>query len=442
MNPNSSISLNLAAIAACILCSYCYIKTACYYWRPKFNPGIYSFITACLIGTVLWRSSYWDNEILACLLVVLFEVLILRFGTDASNPHALLASIASVFHNMCIKGIAVGLFALFLQKNMYQIITVSDSHLSALILTMLLKLCAPLLYRSAEVRRKFLVLFRSEHELEAVLWQHSALFIIMLFFSYNYYYNLDLIWFTMAQIIFSALMLALYYFILYYSIRISNLLENEIANTRIRQQLNAQLARYSSYQTIFKQLEGFKYQFRESMLATEELISSGSIEAAKNTLHSAIPQLLEYLPSKKVYSNHELLNAMLLDWDTHCQTDRIQFDSTVYLPPSFQPKEKVVLSAFAIVEDMFSYIVPASGKPFIKVEGKMLQGNFVLSVTGSIQGTVERKGDFPHFTIPNAVQVQRLYHKLLSVSEAVNGILFWNHSDRDRTFQIIFSLHQ
>lgn len=438
----SSIPLHLATIFACFSCSFWYIKTACFYWKSRFNVYAFSFFGACLMGTTIWGATFLNNEILSYLLFIVAELIIMWIGTYSSPTNALFAAIASTIHTMCIKGIVIGVFALILQKNLYQIITVSDRHLTAIIVTMVIKLFAPVLYRNSEVRRRFLTLFRSDKEVESVLLQHVALFIIMLFFSYNYYYNLDLIWFTMSQIILSALILVLYYITLYYGVRISNFLENEIINKRIQQQLNDKLSQYSSYQSIFKQIDDFKYHFRENILVTEELISNGSMDAAKNQLHGAIPLLLEKLPSKKVFSNNERLNALLFDWDTYCETNKIRFESKVYFPPAFEKREKEILSILAIVEDMYSYIIKSSKFPFIKAEGKVMQGNFVLSIVGSIHGAVEDRKDTPYFITPNSDSIKQLYHKLFSMSEAVDGILFWNYSAKDHTFQIMFSIHQ
>lgn len=438
----SPILLDLITVFSCILCSFCYIKTACFYWTPRFNAWSFSTIAACIMGTIIWSSTFLSNEILSYLIFAMAEVMILRMGTDCNHVHAFLGAIASTFHTMCIKGIVVGVLSLMLRKNLYQIITASDLNLMAITATMFLKMGTPLLFTGPKMRNGYRTLFRSDNELEAVLLQHGALFIIMLFFSYDYYYNLDLIWFTIAQIILSVLMLVLYYLTLYYGVRISNLLENDIANTRIRQQLNDKLAQYDSYQNTFKQIEDFKYYFRENMLVVETLIANGSTGAARNKLHAAIPLLLEKLPARKVYSNNERLNALLLDWDTHCQTNKIRFESTVYLPPGFEKKEEEILSALAIIEDMYSYITKVSKAPSIKVEGKALQGNFVLNIVGSIHGTVERRFGLPYFIMPDGDHIKMLYHKLSAMSESIHGILFWNYLLRERTFQIIFSVHQ
>lgn len=437
-----SIPLQIATVLACTVSSFCYIKTACFYWKPKFNPNIYSGITAFLMGLLIWGCTYLNNEILSYLIFAMAEIMILRFGMKSDHIHAFLATVASVFHTMCIKGIVIGLMALLLQKNLYQIITVADRHFVAIIITMLLKICAPLLYKNPKVRNSFRTLFRSESELEAVLLQHGALFIIMLFFSYNYYYNLDLVWFTMDQIILSVLMLILYYLTLYYGVRISNLLENDLANTRIQQQLNDKLAQYDSYKTIFKKIEDFKYHFRENMLETEALIANGSMADAQNKLRACIPSLLEKLPSRKTYSNNERLNALLLNWDTQCQRSGCRFESTVYFPAAFEAKEKELLGLLTIIEDMYFHITKSSKTPFITADGKVLQGNFVLNVVGSIHGTVEEQYDLPSFNTPDAAQIRQLYQKLSSMSESINGILFWNYLLKDQTFQIIFSIHQ
>lgn len=440
MNP--PIPLHIATILTCVLCSYCYIKTACFYWKPKFSPCAYSCITASIMGTLIWGCSFLNNEILSYLIFAAAEIMILQIGTHTNSIQALTAAIASNFHTMCIKGIVIGLLAFMLQKNLYQIISVPSRHLAAITITMVLKMGTPLVYKNPKLQNGFRTLFRSENELEAVLLQHGALFIIMLFFSYNYYYNLDLIWFTIAQIILSVLMLILYYLTLYYSVRISNLLENELANARIQEQLNDKLEQYDSYQTTFKQIENFKYHFRESMLETETLIADGLTEEAQNRLHLSIPLLLEKLPSKKAYSNNEHLNALLLNWDTHCQANNIRFESVVYLPVSFESKERAILELLAVAEVMYSYITASSHTPFVKVESKIMQGHFILNVVGSLQGTVEQGYDLPHFNTPNGTQIKKLYQKISSVSETINGNLFWKYSQEDRIFQIIFSIHQ
>lgn len=212
-----------------------------------------------IVGIAIWYSVRLDNEILSYLLLFFLELVILKLAVHATWMEAALGAIGSVFYYVCLKGVVVGIFALVFRKNLYQIITVPTLSLWVLASTMLLKtLLFGIMFRK-KIIPKLRALISSQWEAGMVLFQHITLFVFMLFYSYNYYYNLDLIWFSFAQLLLSMLMFALYHMILHYGARVSYLLDTDVHNDLINAQLKSQLAQYQSRQELFHQIDAFKH---------------------------------------------------------------------------------------------------------------------------------------------------------------------------------------
>lgn len=438
---SSSIFLHAATIIACVMCAFVYMYTAYSYWKPKHNRFLYAVFFACIIGALNWGALFLNNAVVGFLLFWLAEAFLLSFAVHITTAQAMFAAIGSTLFTLCIQGIVIGTMALMLGKNLYQIITVQDWALIALMSTMILKALFLGAYHIRSVRTGILILLRTPKEMDSVLLHHTALLVFMLFYSYNYYYNLDLIWFSFAQIILSVLMIVLYVLSLHYGTRVSVLLEDEIMNERIHQQLNTQLSQYASYNQVFKQIESFKYQFRECSLAVDELLAHGSVDSARSELRERYPHLLQVLPSQKVFSNNELLNALLFSWENRFQAAHVEFYALVHLPPMFEKKAEELLSIFAVSENLFLYLTQAVKEPKIEISAKTVQRRFSISISCPVRGFIEQRYDLPYFMTPQADKIKPLYHKLSSIADSIDAMLVWEYNEHDHSFQIVVSIH-
>lgn len=433
--------LKIIAAFSCAACSLCFVGVLYKFKKPRNTSLLTYFIVPTISGIIIWCSSFFANEVLFYLVILLCETLMLKRCFHLRWEHAIWGGVFSAFSLICIKGIVVGCFALALNRNMYRIISEPTLALVVLIVSMVVKSLCILLCHKMFDPLKLYSLFRSEKGLQSILIQHTSLLVCMLFYCYNYYYNLDLIWFSFAQILLSALALILYISIYNYAAAFSYIIENEVRNEHLNQQISFQQSQYNSYQQTFKEIEAFKHLFRENILSLSQLMEEGKIEQLKQFSQTRMIDLLEKLPSKKEYSNNERTNAVLLDWDRQCSTDGLTFSSLIYVPEEMSKMENEIVTLLCEVKDLCFFISSKVRSGGIQVEGKKVTNRLVLQFTIPYIGIISEKNDMPYFQTPNGVQAKRCYHQLLDFVSSLDGTIFWTSSNTDLLFKLTISIH-
>ena len=438
---SAPLYMHIIVFICCMVSVFFSLYTATSLWKPKLPRFFSCFIGAFLLGANAWGASLIDNKIIVYLLFLAIDLIFLKLVTHITWTEAFLGCINSVFHYICLEGITVGVFALVSRKNLYQIITVPSSSLIVVGITMILLMLCMGVYHTEKVVTRIRALISSETEMTNVILMHAALFLFMLFFSYNYYYNLDLIWFSFSQLLLSLLMLILYHLILNYGSRISYLINNELHQDLVNNQLKSQLAQYESYTESFVQVDRFKTRFREVSLTLRHLIYEKKYEKAETILENDFPQMLELLPSKKEYSNSLTVNAFMLEWARRCQHEHIQLDGLLYVPENLLSHEERILYLLTEIRDIYMYLAGPVSKATITLMAKHARNRFIINISGPFKGIIEEKDEYPYFITANGVEVKSCYHRLVTQVDGMNGTLFWSVETRPQTFTLTVSFH-
>lgn len=436
----SSNMLNLITLSSCIFCVFLYCLTASHYWKPKMNKYLFCVLGAIIVGTSTWGGFQLGNEVAAYLIIISIEIIFYKFFTHITWIQATFLGLTSIFHTICIKGITVGIFSFMLKKNLYQVITNSDWSMMVLTATMLIKIVFLSYHFKQTTRKKLRTLFLSEEELISVLCQHGALFIFMLFYSYNYYYNLDLVWFSFAQMLLSTLMLVLYYLILNYGIRVSHLLENELYRDIISKQLKTQLSQYQSYKDTLSKIELFRQTYQETELKIQRLMDSNDTRAMKSLFHNTFANLIEQLPKRREYSNTEMLNAFIFEWDNECSSSGITLEALIHIPDEFISRQENILQLLFEVHDIYTTLASPLAVSKIKVESKTTDSHFSLYIEGPFKGIIESKGDMPYFVTKDALKIKSSYHRISNLANDLNGKILWKAKDATSIFNLTISI--
>lgn len=438
----SNINLDILAISASTFCAFFCCITVFSYWKPRLPKFLSCIIGAVFIGFATWASFELENEIAAYMILVFVEVLFCKFMAHTTWDQALFAGVTSTFHTLCLKGITVGILSFVLKKNLYQIITNSDLVLLALSMAMMLKAFCFIFHRLHLSRKKLRTLLLSEDELKIVSSLHIALLIFMLFYSYNYYYNLDLVWFSLAQTFLSAIMFILYYLILNYGMRVSYLLENELQRDTISKRLNTQLAQYQVYEETFSKIEVFKNSFREKTLKIEQLLESGNVRDAHSYFENTYLKIVDSLPTKKTYSNTEMINAFILGWDSECDVSKVNLEAQIYIPDRFFSHQEVILQLLFEIHDIYTSLASDVPNSTIKVISSISQNQFTLSAEGSYKGIIESKGDLPYFVTKDALKIKSNYHRVFNLTNDLSGKITWKATKAPSKFLLSITVPQ
>ena len=375
------------------------------------------------------------------LLFLVIDLIFLKLATHITWPEAFLGCINSVFHYICLEGITVGIFALAIKKNLYQIITVPTTSLIVLGITMILSMLCMGIYHTQKVAARIRALTSSQTEMNNVIFMHAALFLFMLFFSYNSYYNLDLIWFSFSQLLLSLLMLILYHLILDYGSRISYLINNELHQDLVSEQLKNQLAQYESYNESFVEVDRFRTRLREIFLTLQHLIHERNFNKAEIVLGSDFPKLMEMLPSRQEYSNSMVVNAFMLEWARRCRHENIQLDGLLFVPDNLLKYEKQILYLLTEIRDIYMHLADPVSKATITLMAKHARNRFIININGPFKGLIEEKNDYPYFVTNKGIEIKSCYHRLLSHVEDMNGTIFWGSEKNPNSFALTVSFH-
>lgn len=432
--------LNAFALASCIIGAVFFVGMILKFKAPRFSLIVVCSIIAVITGGCTWHFAFIDNKIISYLVVLIIEVFLLKTLIHFKWQQAIFSGIFDVFHLICSEGIATGILALILKKNLYQIVTVTESSLIALIIAMVIKSILYFIYGFAINRNEFQSLFRSDKELETVVLQDSAIFVFMLFGCYNYYYNLDLIWFTVVQILLSILTLVLFMMVFHYGMRVSYMIENDVHNELVREQLRLQLSQHVSYQNTFADIDTFKRQFREDILTMEQLIDDGNIKELRKIANDKMPRLLEMLPEKKEFSNNEVVNALLLSWYQQCSARKINFQALIFVASELSEKQKEFSDLLIEIKDLYCSLTLQVNGGHIKIEGKNIKTRFVLQVSGSYSGSITERSDLPYFKTRNGIDAKSAYHRIHEMINSVDGTLFWDADETSSLFKLTVSI--
>ena len=431
-----TIIIYIVAIVVCIISSYLNLNIAKYYWETKVSNIFFCSFSGVAIGFTIWSSLFLDNEILFYLILLLLSFSLLKLFIHITYSQAMFATITVTIHLMSAKGIIVGLLSLFLKKNLYQIITVESTALVSLVLALILTNVFLAMYSSKEKRKLIVVLFNTESELTRLIHILSSLFIFMLFYSYNYYYNLDLVWFSMAQVILSALVLILYFQALSYSLRISNLLEVELYHQQVDSNLNIQLA----HKEMVHSINDFKHQYREKLMTIEALLASKQVDSAMTLIQDSSDSLIEELSIAYMASNHDLINGVLFAWKNSCKQNNTPFDAHIFISKEIEPIYSNILKIITILEVLFGLLTANNQNSNISIVGKSRNNLFVVKATCSMDGSVYDRNSLPFFVIKNGIDAKSHYRRLSAITKSYNGLISWKFNNEISSFEITISL--
>lgn len=266
---------------------------------------------------------------IVCLIVVTIEIAVCF---EASFMHSIFSSCMISLQLFCLHGIMAGIFSILLKKNLYQLIQNEVTYYGIFTVTFIMLLIMMIPYRKQSNYDRLKTLIHCSSQVRFVVNCEIALYIYVMFSTYSYYYNFDLVWFSLSQIITSVLMFVIYYIIMYYGVKISYLLEYEITSRQFEAQLKRQILHYNSYKKYTRNLRNFRHKYKEMMGSISYLLSNDQIEEARSLISKINDDMHYNLGVHKEYSNNELVDAILQDVSNMCQGYHINFDARGYIP--------------------------------------------------------------------------------------------------------------
>lgn len=304
-----------------------------------------------LLGVMLVASFFILDNLPAIYLILFLSLTLLyfyRFHLHITQVYLL--ACFYVFHEIVLKGVVVGCISLFFKKNSFLILSDPTLALLSEIVVQILLYLMLVLYSRGLLNikniRNFMV---CKKQLLLVLTCHLTISIFLLFNSFSFYYNLDLVWISVSQIMVGVILYVIYMVILNYGVNVADLLQHKIRDKNQMEAIKQQLIQQNSLSKIEKVLNQFKHDYREQMLSVEYCIENDLKQEALEELKKDILQMLSVLPSSKKYSNNLILNSLLIEKQAQCDALHINMIASLYTPLDLMISENQCHEIFRIM---------------------------------------------------------------------------------------------
>lgn len=307
-------------------------------------PVIYPITcTIAVIFTV--KKLAVANEPASYVVLFIVSMVLLILLVKISLEEAIFLSVFQTFHIVFSKSLTAGTMSLIYEKNMFQLFQV-DQY-AQLITCISHGILAALfcIYYLTFNSKKMSAFFLCKGQVYYVMIIHIMLALYLLFNCYNFYFNLDLIWFSVEQVYTCIVLYAIYFLVLRFGIKISNLLQNEI---RKKNQDFTILHQISNF-TAVENANGFINLYSTSTANLKEIINSDNKIDALEKIKSLDNKLKSiYVEDFNAISSSKILNSLFYEFNNICKLKNVKLEGNYSFNDNINIDEKelhAILSA-------------------------------------------------------------------------------------------------
>ena len=431
-------------LIATAIYAWTFYKTAALFWKPKFGKRLAPLFVSILGAITIYALTYLKNEPIIYLAYLMFDTIILLIFFRISITAATFASLFASINTICIKGVLLGIVSLFMKSNLYQTINTPNVEIAILAIIVIIKTIIFRNFRNANNRERSKYFFDSPKQLNTTVVIHSVLFVFMLFYSYNYYYNLDLVWFSFAQTLLSALILMIFYIILISQIQVSTLIYNDIRNKHVSELTQVRLAQYKQHENTISSLTKFKHSYHEMILSTQYLLEKNEVSKAYEYLNTNATKFLDTLPVFKEYSNNRVCDSIIYEWTNLCELAEIGFTGDIYIPDDTHLDLQAIYDALQYLQEIFSPLAMNMKNPQeakISLSSSYENNWLVITCKGTYNGVIEIRDDIPYFITEQGVDIKTSYRRLITLTEANKRLLTFTINPTQKIFTVEISMY-
>lgn len=227
----------------CFFISYCskilkprVPKVLLYTLIPAIASAVFSFQTQ--VG-VLIPIVYMVN--------FLMYFIILKVAFEGKISYIFWAAENVIFHILVIRALTVGIISLVVNKNMFRVIEDNEMYFFSLAVSLIVMTAFLYLFNLKVDVHKIKLLLGNTGQLRFVYTTQAVMLAFLFFCTYAYYYNLDLIWFTIFHIITAFFVILCFYVILNMSVKTSVWIDSRFYGEQVNKRMNKHLRRHHEY---------------------------------------------------------------------------------------------------------------------------------------------------------------------------------------------------
>lgn len=284
--------------------------------------------TAKTVATASEPTSYVVLFIVSLVLLILLVKMRLE--------EAIFLSIFQTFHIVFAKSIVAGCMSIFYKKNMFQLFQVAQYTQLICCLSFGLMAILFCIYYLTFNKRKMDAFFVSKGQVYYVMIIHIMLALYLLFKCYNFYFNLDLIWFSVEQVYTSLTLYLVYFFVLRFGVRLSSLNQYQIREKRQDFEALNQVANFVQMQDA----NAFLSSYKDVSAEIKKELSANKTAEALEELNSLDNKFKALNIEDKKYSDMRLINALIQEFANVCKLKNIELNADFFIPNTINIEEK------------------------------------------------------------------------------------------------------
>ncbi len=299
-------------------------------------PAIYPIV--CTVAVVLTsKTIIFINEPTSYVVLFIVSLILLILLLKIRLEEAIFLSIFQTFHIIFTKSLTAGAMSLFYEKNMFQLFQVEQySQIITCISYGLLAAMFCIYYLTFNTK-KMSAFFLCKGQVYYVMIIHIMLALYLLFNCYKFYFNLDLIWFSIEQVYTSIVLYTIYFLVLRFGVRISSLLQNELRKKNQDFALMHQLSNLNATEDYID----FTNLYSSSSASLKECINSDNkIDALEKikTLDNKYKSINNL--DINLISSSKLINALFFEFSNICKLKNIKIEGAFSFSDNLKIEEK------------------------------------------------------------------------------------------------------
>ncbi|MEG2982528.1 MAG: GHKL domain-containing protein, partial [Raoultibacter sp.] len=321
---------------------------------------------------------------------------VIRISFYGRFIHMFWAALNFTFHTLVIRGIVLAIASLAVNLNMYRIIEDNLLNTLTLIATFFV-LCLFLVVFNAKVDvPKVKILLSNPGQLKFVYMLQLVMFGFLLFCTYAYYYNLDLVWFTIFHLLTCVFVLIGYYIAFGMAVRTAVWVEDELNYQIVEAQMQRQIRGYEEQKKLYDLMRQYKHDFKRILNTANGLLATGNVEEAQELLGETVTYADVNLAPRPEYSNILIVDIILDELADSCEKNDIELSAQCFI------SEDVTLTSLQLCR-MFNNLAAnaleacqrqAEGsKRWIDIKGRLQKDKSVIVLRNSFDGKVVMAGE-------------------------------------------------
>ncbi|MEG0476452.1 MAG: GHKL domain-containing protein [Raoultibacter sp.] len=361
-------------------------------------PKIVIFVLLPLLAALLFLVPIALEVLIPLIYALEFAVtfLVIRISFYGRSIHMFWAALNFTFHTLVIRGIVLAIASLAVNLNMYRVI--EDNLLNTITLTAtFFVLCLFLVVFNAKVDvPKVKILLSNPGQLKFVYMLQLVMFGFLLFCTYAYYYNLDLVWFTIFHLLTCVFVLIGYYIAFGMAVRTAVWVEDELNYQIVEAQMQRQIRGYEEQKKLYDLMRQYKHDFKRILNTANGLLAAGNVEEAQELLGETVTYADVNLAPRPEYSNILIVDIILDELADSCEKNDIELSAQCFI------SEDVTLTSLQLCR-MFNNLAAnaleacqrqAEGsKRWIDIKGRLQKDKSVIVLRNSFDGKVVMAGE-------------------------------------------------